>query len=128
MNRRIRTAATAAACVVALAFAAPVWAQVSTGRIDVFGLSPDGGRIAYVMTQDVDGEQTIVRESDGLAMSSRNRYLTPDERRRAPVLSATRKRDSCWITSLPPAPERAARSSFSMATTWVTASASRSTG
>ena len=30
----------------------------STGRIDVFGLSPDGGRIAYVTTQDVDGEQT----------------------------------------------------------------------
>jgi pantoate--beta-alanine ligase len=28
-----------------------------------------------------------VRESDGLAMSSRNRYLTPDERRRALVLS-----------------------------------------
>jgi TolB protein len=30
----------------------------STARIDVFGLSPDGGRIAYVTTQDLDGEQT----------------------------------------------------------------------
>jgi pantoate--beta-alanine ligase len=32
-----------------------------------------------------------VRESDGLAMSSRNGYLTPDERRQAPVLYQTLK-------------------------------------
>jgi pantoate--beta-alanine ligase len=34
---------------------------------------------------DIIGVDTV-REDDGLALSSRNRYLTPDERRRAPVL------------------------------------------
>ena len=35
---------------------------------------------------DVVGCRTV-RESDGLAMSSRNRYLTPEERREAPLLN-----------------------------------------
>jgi len=45
------------------------------------------------MVRDLNMEVTIVghpivREADGLAMSSRNQYLTPDQRRRALVLSA----------------------------------------
>jgi pantoate--beta-alanine ligase len=43
------------------------------------------------MVRDLDGAVDvvacpIVREADGLAMSSRNSYLTPAERRAAPVL------------------------------------------
>ncbi|NHZ69720.1 MAG: pantoate--beta-alanine ligase, partial [Thermotogales bacterium] len=37
---------------------------------------------------EIDGVPTV-READGLAMSSRNRYLTADERRLAPVLYQT---------------------------------------
>lgn len=37
---------------------------------------------------------TIIRERDGLAMSSRNVYLSPDERRTAPVLFRTLKEAS----------------------------------
>jgi len=51
MDRRIRTVAAAAACVVALAFAAPAWAQVSTGRIDVAIEDPTGGRLPGVNVQ-----------------------------------------------------------------------------
>jgi pantoate--beta-alanine ligase len=46
------------------------------------------------LTRDLDIPVTIVgvptlREDDGLAMSSRNRYLSPDERRIAPALYRT---------------------------------------
>ena len=37
-----------------------------------------------------------VRASDGLALSSRNRFLTPDDRRRAPALNA-RLADAAWL-------------------------------
>ena len=53
----------------------------------------DGQQLAVIsrMVKDLDMDVEIVavptvREEDGLAMSSRNVYLTPDERRTAPVI------------------------------------------
>lgn len=46
------------------------------------------------MNIDIIGVPTV-REMDGLAMSSRNGYLTMDERQRAPVLAKTMR----WISS-----------------------------
>ncbi|MGR5141701.1 pantoate--beta-alanine ligase [Photobacterium sp. DNB23_23_1] len=50
--------------------------------------------IDLAMDIDVVGVATV-REMDGLAMSSRNGYLTVDERQRAPVLARTMR----WISS-----------------------------
>jgi pantoate--beta-alanine ligase len=46
------------------------------------------------MNIEIVGVATV-RELDGLAMSSRNGYLTMDERQRAPVLAKTMR----WISS-----------------------------
>ena len=68
MNHRIRTMAAAAACVAALAWVAPVRAQVSTGRVDVAIEGPAGGRLAGVNVQ-LDGPvaQTQIADEHGQA-------------------------------------------------------------
>jgi len=47
----------------------------------------------------------IVREPDGLAMSSRNVYLSPEERKQAVILSATLRQVPDWIAQGAPAAE-----------------------
>lgn len=68
--------------------------QIVQPEMAVFGLK-DFQQCAVIrrMVRDLDLSVRIVtvetvRESDGLAMSSRNRYLSVDERRQAPVLRA----------------------------------------
>jgi pantoate--beta-alanine ligase len=52
---------------------------------------------------------TTVREKDGLAMSSRNAYLTPSERAAAPVLYRTLKETAAAIKSGAPVPDALGR-------------------
>ncbi|MFC3801353.1 pantoate--beta-alanine ligase [Cohnella sp. GCM10012308] len=70
-----------------------------------FGLK-DAQQVAVVERMVADFNQPvaivpcpIVREADGLAMSSRNVYLSADERREALVISGTLAKAPAWIES-----------------------------
>ena len=76
-----------------------------------FGLK-DAQQLAVIerMTEDLNIPVRIVacetvREPDGLAMSSRNVYLSPEERGQAVILSETLSRASDWIREPDATPE-----------------------
>jgi pantoate--beta-alanine ligase len=79
--------------------------EIVRPHLAVFG-QKDGQQVAITerMVGDLDMDVEIirgptVREEDGLAMSSRNSYLTDDERRQAPVLHAALDRGRALFES-----------------------------
>ena len=72
MNRRMRTIAAAAACLVALALASPARAQVSTGRIDVTIEDASGGRLPGAAVELSVGQLQMVL--DGIDLSRVRRF------------------------------------------------------
>lgn len=74
---------------------------------DAFFGSKDAQQIAVIMRMVEDLNMPIhivtcptVREQDGLALSSRNVYLSQDERKQAVVLSTVLNEAKTWITEL----------------------------